>query len=78
MTEEDFTNLKYDVDRHEGDLDTLSKRIDKLQADLEVIIAFTNNNIANLARQKASVSIQHAWRMMRSARLLTVLGHGET
>jgi len=30
MTEEDFTNLKYDVDRHESDLDTLSKRIDKL------------------------------------------------
>ena len=51
MTEEDFTNLKYDVDRHEGDLDTLSKHIDKLQADLEGIIAFTNNNIGNLARQ---------------------------
>ena len=75
MTEEDFTNLKYDVDRHKGDLDKLSKRIDKLQADLEVIIAFTNNTIANLARQqvgeakrplsnwsKASVSVQHAWR----------------
>jgi hypothetical protein len=32
LAEEDFTNIKYDVDRQEGDLDALSKRIDKLQA----------------------------------------------
>jgi hypothetical protein len=39
MPEDDYEDLKYDVDRHQTDLHKLSKRITAPRSDLEVIVA---------------------------------------
>jgi hypothetical protein len=49
-----FINLKQDVERHATDLDSLSKRIDVLQADLEVVIKFSNPNVIEQGRHYAA------------------------
>jgi hypothetical protein len=37
-SDDDFVNLEHQVDRHDGDLDQLAKRVKTLEEDLTVIL----------------------------------------
>ena len=42
MNSEGFINLQHQVERHEAEFNALTERIAKLEADLEVILRFTD------------------------------------
>ena len=45
MPDEDFTNLQYTVEQHEGDLGKLEKRITDLEHDLKLILTLPGSHI---------------------------------
>jgi hypothetical protein len=45
MPDEDFTNLQYTVEQHEGDLTKLADRITTLEHDLKLILTLPGSHI---------------------------------
>jgi hypothetical protein len=65
MTDEDFQNLEHAVERQDGELDLLSKRIEELAEDLKVALRLSPN-VVELARQTAKGGMtQSQWATVR-------------
>jgi hypothetical protein len=58
---EDELNLKWQVDRHDGEIDGLQKRITELEDDLSIVIRFALGDILGQARNTADPPTQSQW-----------------
>ena len=58
---EDELNLKWQVDRHDREIDGLEKRIKELEDDLSIVIRFALGDILGQARNTADPPTQSQW-----------------
>jgi hypothetical protein len=61
--DEDFLNLRYDVDRHESEFDKLAQRITDLEHELQFVIKHSQQfrqSIVSIANQKGNPGFDQA------------------
>jgi hypothetical protein len=61
MTDDDFKNLEHSLNRHDGELDLMLKRITELEEDLKLVIKFCKPNAVVQARHRAMESQPSEW-----------------